>query len=92
VRVIVREAAFADLKRIHDWISRDNPRAAASVIERILDAVERLGVFPRLGRHGKAPGTREWVVRGLPYIIVYTVDESLDELVVVAVFHGARNR
>lgn len=76
MRVIIREAAFADLKRIHDWISQDNPRAAASVTRRILDAVERLGVFPRLGRHGKAPATREWVVRGLPYIIVYTVDES----------------
>ena len=43
MKVIVREAAAADLDRIHAWIAKDNPRAAYSVIERILDAAERLG-------------------------------------------------
>jgi addiction module RelE/StbE family toxin len=92
MKVIIREAAYADLERIHDWISKDNPTAADSVIGRILDAMERLGFFPRLGREGRTTGTREWVVRGLPYIIAYTVDDLLDEVVVVAVFHGAMNR
>jgi toxin ParE1/3/4 len=91
VKVIIREAAYADLERIHDWISTDNPSAADSVIGRILDAIERLGIFPRLGREGRVPRTREWVVRGLPYIIVYTIDDERQELVIVAVFHGARN-
>jgi hypothetical protein len=32
-------------------------------------------------------------VRGLPYIVVYEIDVSdTDELLVLAVFHGARNR
>ena len=78
MKVIIREAAYADLERIH-------------VIGRILDAIERLGIFPRLGREGRVPRTREWVVRGLPYIIVYTIDDERQELVIVAVFHGARN-
>ena len=45
-----------------------------------------------LGHAGKVPGTREWVVRGLPYIIVYLPNPDLDELTVLAVFHGARDR
>jgi len=45
-----------------------------------------------MGHEGGAPGTREWVVRGLPYIIVYEVREQNEELVVLAVFHGARER
>ena len=45
-----------------------------------------------MGLRGKAPGTRELVVHGLPYVIVYRVDEELDELTVVAIFHGAQDR
>lgn len=67
-------------------------RAAKGVIARILDAIERLGEFPGLGHAGKVPGTREWVVRGLPYIIVYEIDLKLPLLTVLAVFHGARDR
>jgi hypothetical protein len=41
---------------------------------------------------GRALGTLEWVVRGLPHVIVYSVDEDADELAVKAVFHSAQNR
>jgi hypothetical protein len=34
----------------------------------------------------------EWVVRGLPYIVVYEVDAKRGELIITAVFHGARDR
>ena len=92
MKVIIRDAAFADLQGISAWIAKDNPRAARSVVERILDAIERLGEFPGLGHRGKVAGTREWVVRGLQYIIVYEIDTPHDELRGIAVFHGARNR
>jgi toxin ParE1/3/4 len=36
--------------------------------------------------------THEWVVVGLPYIIVYEVDEAADEVAIIAVFHGAQDR
>jgi toxin ParE1/3/4 len=45
-----------------------------------------------MGRRGRARGTHEWVVRGLPYIVVYRIDEALDELKILAVFHGAQDR
>jgi len=92
MKVIIRDAAFADLEAISTWIAKDNPSAARSVISRILDAIERLGEFPGLGHEGKVAGTREWVVRRLPYIIVYEVDAAHDELRVLAILHGARNR
>ena len=45
-----------------------------------------------MGREGRAPGTREWPVPRLPYIVVYEVYEARDEVVVTAIFHGAQNR
>jgi plasmid stabilization system protein ParE len=85
--------ARAQLSLIHSYIAEHNPRAATAVVERIRAAAELLQEFPRLGRDGREPGTREWVVRGLPYIVVYELDVSgPDELMVLAVFHGARDR
>jgi addiction module RelE/StbE family toxin len=92
MKALIRDSAFADLERISTWIARDKPIAAARVIDHILADVERLSRFPLMGHAGRAAGTMEWVVPGLPYIVVYTVDERHDELVVIGVFHGAQDR
>jgi addiction module RelE/StbE family toxin len=92
MKVIIREAAYDDLDRISVWIAKDRPRSADSVIDRILESAERLGHFPYMGHVGRVPGTYEWVVPALPYIIVYTINTNDDELTLVAVFHGAQDR
>ena len=92
MKVVIREAAYTDLERIFAWIAKDNPAAARAVVDRIFDAIDRLAEFPRMGRSGSVTGTHEWVVHGLPYIIVYTFDEQQDELAVIAIFHGAQDR
>lgn len=53
-------------------------------------AAERLTEFPRMGHTGRVAGTYEWVVRGLPYIIVYQADAT--EVLILGVFHGAQDR
>lgn len=45
-----------------------------------------------MGRVGRAEGTRESVVRGLPYIIVCEEDWSRGEIVLVNVFHSAQSQ
>ena len=45
-----------------------------------------------MGRPGRVRGTREWVVHGLPYLIVYLIDDDATELTVIAIFHGAQDR
>ncbi len=93
MKLIIRESAYADLERIYGWIARDSIVNAQSVVRRIDAAIEdKLVFFPFMGRRGKAAGTREWVVHGLPYVIIYRVDEVADELTVLAIFHGAQDR
>ena len=91
MRVIIRETAYDDLDRIYAWIAKDRPRSAAAVVDRILESAERLGLFPYMGHAGRQAGTYEWVVSGLPYIIVYNVQEDEGQVIVSAVFHGARD-
>jgi hypothetical protein len=45
-----------------------------------------------IGHTGSATGTREWVVVGLPYLIVHELNEPEDELVVLGIYHGAQLR
>jgi addiction module RelE/StbE family toxin len=92
MKVIVREAAYHDLDRIHAWIARDRPRSADTVIDRILESAERLARLPYIGHTGRAAGTYEWVIPGLPYILVYQVREDEDVIIVTAIFHGAQDR
>ena len=92
MKVIIREAAYDDLDGIYAWIAKDRPRSADAVIDRILESADRLGRLPYMGHVGRAPGTYEWAVPGLPYILVYEVHAADDLVAVAAVFHGAQDR
>jgi addiction module RelE/StbE family toxin len=69
------EAARSDLLNIQRYIAEDNPEAALRVAVRIGKKAKILADHPHIGRVGEVPGTREWVVSGLPYTLVYRVKE-----------------
>lgn len=65
-----------------------NPRAAACLIDEIDDGVRALLAFPRLGRPGRRPDTRELVISGTPYIVAYRLRDR--DVQILRVLHGAR--
>lgn len=92
MRLRVSPKAERQLAAIARHIGRDNPRAASRVVMEIRDAAGLLTDFPDGGRRGSVPATREWVVHGLPYILIYRVDRAGDELAIIEVIHGATRR
>jgi toxin ParE1/3/4 len=88
VRVEWLRAALDNLNAVAEYISRDNPAAAARAVAAIVNAAEQLKRFPASGRPGRVPGTRELVVSGTPYIVPYRVRGDAVEL--LRVFHAAR--
>ena len=78
----------AQLTDLYDYILQDNPRAAAGQLELIIDGASSLAEFPEMGRPGRRSGTRELVVPGTPYIVVYRI--KMASIEVLAVMHGAR--
>ena len=90
MRLRWRLSAVSDLAEIRDFISENDPEAAQAVVDRVFRSVDRLEAFPKSGRVGQVPGTRELVVPGLPYIVVYTCNDT--DVSIVGVFHGARDR
>ena len=81
-------SALADLDEAHSYVQQDDELAADSTAERLIEAVEYLAVHPNLGRIGRVRTTRELVVSGTPFIVMYRV--QVDEIHVLRVLHHAR--
>jgi toxin ParE1/3/4 len=85
------EPATQDLDKIEEYISRENsPTVAINIVLRVIETVEFvLPAHPRAGRLGRVTGTRELVIEGVPFIIIYRQVGS-DQLQVIRVLHDAQ--
>jgi toxin ParE1/3/4 len=80
--------ARRDLRELIAFIAEDSVQSAEAVADRILKAAELLTEFPRSGRSGRVPGTRERVVGRTPYILVYQIVSG--RVRILRVYHGSR--
>jgi toxin ParE1/3/4 len=88
VRIAWSASAFSDRDIIFDYIEAENPAAAARVDSIIEAQAEPLTEFPEMGRKGRIDGTRELVVTGVPYVIVYRIED--DVVRILRVLHSAQ--
>jgi len=82
--------AFDDLESIREYIGRDSEVYATSFIEKVLQAVEVLEEFPKIGR--KVPEVNDPIIRELifrNYRIMYRIHH--DAVQIIAVVHGSRD-
>lgn len=82
-------AAEDSLRAQIDWIAEQDPWAAIDMGDAIFAAVSRLADFPAIARQGRVAGTRELVVVGTPYVVVYRIEPSA--VVILRVLHGAQH-
>lgn len=76
MRVRWTSRAAKHLSEALDYIAKENPGAEYGVGKRIFEAQSLIGQHPKVGRYGLLPGTRELVVIGTPYLIVYTAHRA----------------
>jgi toxin ParE1/3/4 len=89
MRVRWTTPAADDLYNITRYIQRDNPAAAAKVAQTLYDGCDSLRNFPRRGRKGRIDGSRELIFSGLPYIVVYRIQDQIVEI--MRIYHGAQD-
>jgi toxin ParE1/3/4 len=89
VSIVWTTLARQDVNAIWDFIEQRNPDAAEMVDSEILRSVEGLLQFPKRGKPGRVKRTRELVVLGFPYIVVYLLEDS--RVVILRVLHGAQD-
>lgn len=81
--------AERDLDVIEAFIGQDNAVAAIEMVLTIIQRVEdTLPAHPSIGRAGRVPGTREFILSRTPYLVPYRVRNKTIE--VLRVLHAAR--
>ena len=94
-RILLAKRAASDLEQISNYIAQESPANAAKMVNRILDAIELLKIFPhRNVMEGQHPKIRN-PVRTLPvqsYIIFFRVDDSQQAVRILRIRHGAMKR
>lgn len=88
MRVKWLRRALQNLEAEADYIALDNPVAAQSFLQHVIESVAALSDYPGIGRPGRVYGTRELVISRYPYIVPYRVKD--DAIEVLRVFHTAR--
>ena len=84
--------ATQDLIAIADYVREHSPQASLRVRAAILESLQNLVRFPRLGRQQEVEGVRKLVTRRYPYLVYYTLDEEAEEIIILAIQHPARER
>jgi toxin ParE1/3/4 len=90
MEIVWSRQARRDLREIQSYVARDKPGAAERLATRIVTLVEALRLQSHLGRPGLTPDTRELIVGGTPYIVVYRVRGQ--RITVAKVWHGAQQK
>jgi len=80
--------ALNDLISAGEYIAKDNPGAAKRMADRVQEAVENLIDNPSIGKPGRLERTREFVVTGTPFIVVYWLKEGTIQI--LRILHHAQ--
>jgi len=88
VRLVWSRHAEHDADAIEDYIAQDKPTTAIEVRDQLELQIKRLKDFPEMGRKGRVRGTREVVIAGLPYVVIYRLRGKTIEI--ARILHGAQ--
>ncbi len=79
--------ATTDLvESVVDYAERHDPLVAYRVFDNVRERAEILDTQPGIGRPGRVNGTREFIVTGTPFILIYRVENSIVRI--LRVLHG----
>ena len=82
--------AIKDLDAQIDYIAEHDPRAAIQQGDKIESMLNLLLDDPEMGRTGRMNGTRELVISGTPFIMVYRCKPHSGRIEVIRLLHGAQ--
>jgi toxin ParE1/3/4 len=91
VRTRWADLAAADLDIIEEHISTENSSTIAiDVILKIVDTTDMvLSAHPQAGRLGRVSGTRELVIDGIPFTVIYRKIDTT-QLQILRVLHDVQ--
>lgn len=86
------DLADTDLEKIEAHITEGNsPIVAIDVVMNIIDSAHLiLPEHPHAGRQGRVKNTRELVIGGLPFVVIYREYVTANRIEILRVLHEAQ--
>ena len=75
--------AVSDLEEISDYLLSVNPTSWDRLMDRVEAVTGYLLQFPHMGKLGLVSGTREFVLSGTPYILVFRLKKDVVQILSV---------
>lgn len=82
------QTALDNIAHIADYTAERDPTAARRLVSKIRLSINNLAKQPAMGRPGRVEGTRELVIIGTPYIVVYRLKSGRIEI--LRVLHSSQ--
>ena len=94
MKLIISEAAVADLARLRAFLADKNPGAAERVAAMLVAAIQSLDFFPERGRPSGTPNVRELIVPfgRSSYVLRYGYSAGEDEVAIIRIWYGREMR
>jgi plasmid stabilization system protein ParE len=94
MKLIVSQAAAADLARLYAFLSDKSPAAAERASATLTRAIQSLHIFPERGRPSGTRGLRELIVPfgQSNYVLRYAHRAETEEVIVLRIWHGREQR
>ena len=86
------DLANADLDHVEAYITQENDIVVAiDVVLKIIDTTELMLLnHPAAGRLGRVKNTRELVINGVPFVVIYRHVKALGRVEILRVLHDAQ--
>lgn len=88
-RILFTQRALSDLAEIIGFVTEDNPEAAMQFGAALLDHIDLLGRFPRMGGAIRKR-SRVRKLQHSPVLVYYRIQEDKHNIEVLHVRHGSR--
>jgi toxin ParE1/3/4 len=88
MKIKISPKAAQDIDAIYNYIKSQNQIAAPQVIRNIKETFFYIEKYPNIGRKGRLPETREYIMPSLPYFIAYRVTSK--NLEILRIYHTSR--
>ncbi len=85
-------SAINDIENIREYINKDSEIYSERFIGKIVKAVERLSIFPDMGR--KVKETKSDYIREIifqNYRIIYRIGNKASQITIITIFHCGRD-
>ena len=86
------DLAANDLNQIEAYIARENsPDVTINLVLQVINTAELvLASHPNAGRLGRVKETRELVIAGVPFVLIYRYLPGSQQLQILRVLHNAQ--